>query len=83
MQGRKVDHDFTGSYQLVLTLVQNGKSAMMTFPKPDAVDKFKLTFRHYQRVDGVLTIPEGATVKSVQIKILEKGVLRAQESANL
>lgn len=83
MQGGKVDRDFTGSYQLVVTLFQGGKSAMMTFPKAEAIDAFKLSFKHYQRVEGVLAVPEGAVVKSVQIKVLEKGTLRAQQSANL
>ncbi|MES2932549.1 MAG: DUF6776 family protein [Pseudomonadota bacterium] len=83
MQGGKLTPDFTGNYQLILTLVQEGKSAMMTFPKSDATDKFKLSFKHYQRVEGVLALPEGATVKSVQIKVLERGAMRAQQSANL
>jgi hypothetical protein len=56
---------------------------MITFPKADASDKYKLGFRHYQRVDGVLAVPDGATVKSVQVKILEKGAVRTQQSENL
>lgn len=83
MQGGKVVRDFIGNYQLVVTLVQGGKSAMIAFPKPEAIESFKLSFKHYQRVEGVLTMPEGAIVKSVQIKILEKGAIRAQQSANL
>lgn len=83
MQGGKSVSDFSGNYQLVVTLLQEGKSAMMTFPKSDATDKFKLSFKHYQRVEGVIALPEGATVKSVQIKVLERGAMRAQQSANL
>ncbi|MFC7297804.1 DUF6776 family protein [Herminiimonas aquatilis] len=83
MQGGKSVSDFAGNYQLVVTLLQEGKSAMMTFPKSDAPDKFKLSFKHYQRVEGVIALPEGATVKSVQIKVLERGAMRAQQSANL
>jgi TolA-binding protein len=83
MQGGKVDHDFIGNYQVVMTLVQGGKSAMMTLPKPDAADKYKLAFRHYQRVDGVLAVPDGAIAKSVQVRILEKGAIRTQQSENL
>jgi hypothetical protein len=83
MQGGKGVPDFAGNYQLVLTLVQGGKSAMMTFPKPGSSDKYALTFKHYQRVEGMLAVPQGAIVKSVQVKILEKGKLRAQEFANL
>lgn len=83
MQGGKLVSDFIGNYQLVVTLVQEGKSAIMTLPKPDAADKFRLSFRHYQRIEGVLALPEGATVKSVQIKVLEKGTMRAQQSTDL
>lgn len=83
MQGGKVVRDFIGNYQLIVTLVQGGKSAMITFPKPEAAESFKLSFTHYQRVEGVLTLPDGAVVKSVQVKILEKGAVRAQQSANL
>lgn len=83
MQGGRHIPDFAGNYQLVLTLVEKGKSAMMTFPKSGATDKFTLSFPHYQRVEGMLTIPEGVIVKSVQVKILQKGALRAQQFANL
>ena len=83
MQGGRLVSDFTGNYQLVLTLSQNGKNAMMTLPKPEAAASFQLSFKHYQRVEGVLDIPPGAVVKSVQVKVLEKGALRAQQSENL
>lgn len=81
--GRTTVNDFVGNYQLVLTLFQNGKNAMMTLPKPEAAASYKLSFKHYQRVEGVLDIPEGATVKSVQVKVFEKGAVRAQQSENL
>lgn len=85
MQGGKGERDFVGNLQLAITVLQGGKSAMMTFPEASSsdVEKFKLGFKHYQRVEGVLTLPEGATIKSVQARILEKGQTRAQQSANL
>lgn len=85
MQGGKGDHDFVGNLQLAVTVVQGGKSAMMVFPEANSgeLDKFKLGFKHYQRVEGVLTLPEGASMKMVQARVLEKGQIRAQQSANL
>ncbi|HTH44877.1 MAG TPA: DUF6776 family protein [Oxalicibacterium sp.] len=83
MQGGKGEQNFVGNYQIVMTVLQSGKSAMITFPKPQAADKYKLAFKHYQRMEGVLAVPDGAVVKSVQVKILEKGVVRAQDSENL
>ncbi len=58
---------------------------MINFPegKSGEMDKFRLGFRHYQRLEGVLTLPEGVAVQAVQARILEKGQLRAQQSAKL
>ena len=85
MQGGKGNHDFGGEMQLTLTLVQAGKPAMMQFPDAKAGEsgKIKLLFRHYQRLDGVITLPDGATVKTVLVKVMDKGQQRAQQSINL
>lgn len=84
MQGGKGDRRFVGSLQLMVATLQDGKSAMMTFPAvPADQDKFKLSFMHYQRVEGVLTLPEGAMTKQVQARVLENGQVRAQQAANL
>jgi hypothetical protein len=85
MQGGVGDHNFIGSLQLAVTTLQGGKSAMMVFPETNSneLDKFKLSFKHYQRVEGVLTLPEGALVKLVQARVLERGQIRAQQAANL
>jgi outer membrane murein-binding lipoprotein Lpp len=85
MQGGKGDRDFVGNLQLLVTMQKNGSNPVMVFPngKADDAEKFKLVFRHYQRVEGIVTLPEGVSIKAVQARILEKGQLRAQQSANL
>jgi hypothetical protein len=85
MQKGKGERDFVGNLQLVVTVVQNGKSAMMVFPESNSADqnKYTLGFKHYQRVEGMLTLPEGVLIKSVQARVLEKGQIRTQLSANL
>jgi len=85
MQGGKGVQDFAGNLQLVVTVIQDGKSAMMTFPdgKVSDTDKFKLTFKHYQRMEGVLTLPEGVSMKAVQARVLQNGQIRAQQAATL
>lgn len=85
MQGGKGGRDFVGDLQLSLTLAQGGKPVMMQFPDPKTGEagKLKLSFRYYQRLEGVVTLPEGATVKSLQAKVMDKGQLRAQQSINL
>lgn len=92
MQGGKGTRDFVGDLQFTVTVVQNGKSAMMIFPQGKSSvtainnsenNKYKLGFKHYQRLEGVLTLPEGASVKMIQARVLEKGKIRAQQYANL
>ncbi len=85
MQGGKGARDFVGELQYSLTLVQGGKSVMMQFPDPKAGEagKLKLSFRHYQRLEGLIAVPDGATVKTVQAKVLDHGQVRAQQSINL
>lgn len=85
MQGGKGDRDFIGELQLNLTLAQGGKPVMMVFPDPKTGDagKLKLSFRHYQRLEGVISLPEGVSVRAVQARVLERGQQRAQQSINL
>lgn len=85
MQGGKAERDFNGSAQLAVTVLQAGKSVIINFPdgaNGDAAarSRFQLAFRHYQRLEGILTVPEGAVLQSVQARILEQGQVRAQQT---
>lgn len=84
MQGGKSEL-FSGVLQLVITTLHEGKSAMIVFPQEEDSDpgKFKLGFRHYQRMEGVLTLPDGVTATMVSARVLEKGQVRTQASVNL
>lgn len=78
------EKDFTGSLALSIAVVQGGKPAVLNFPgEDDRPEPFQLEFRRYQRIEGILTLPEGVQVKNVQARVLENGKLRAQQSANM
>jgi len=85
MQGGKGERDFIGDLQFTATLSQGGKNVILSFPERNSAEAKKLTlaFRHYQRVEGNLTIPEGSSVKLIQVRVLEKGQVRAQSSTSL
>lgn len=86
MQGGKAPN-FTGDVQLLVTAMVAGKSTVLTFPgaSATAADKaaYKLDFKYYQRVEAELTLPEGAVVKAIQAKVMDKGQMRAQQTTNL
>ncbi|MEO6919193.1 MAG: DUF6776 family protein [Collimonas sp.] len=86
MQGGK-GPNFVGDVQILVNATMAGKSTVLTFPSAGATvaDKaaYKLDFKYYQRVEAELTLPEGAVVKAIQAKVLEKGQVRAQQTSNL
>ena len=84
MQRGNNAQDFKGSLALSLAVNQSGKTAVLAFPgKEDKSEPFKLEFRRYQRIEGILTLPEGVQVKNAQVRVLENGKVRAQQSATM
>jgi hypothetical protein len=45
-----------------------------------APDNMKVNFTRYLKVDGQVEIPVGATLKTFQLRVLERGAVRAQQS---
>lgn len=80
-QPGKPDRDFTGAVQLQVSFTQNGRPFTMTVPDPAVPrDQIELSFRHYQRVEGTFTLPEGAVAKSVLVRIVANGQPQTQQS---
>lgn len=84
IQGEK-GRQFVGNLQISVTILQMGKNVIINFPDQNTTDqaRYKLAFKYYQRVEGVLALPEGATIKAIQARVLERGQMRAQQSVNL
>lgn len=85
MQGGAGTQQFAGNLQLSVTIWQAGKSATMNFPETNSTDlaRYRLAFKYYQRVEGLLNVPEGATIKAVAVRVLDRGQVRAQQSVDL
>ncbi len=84
-QGGKKDREFRGSVQLIVSLQQEGKSAMMTLPAPSdpARSRFNINFKHFQRIDGIFQVPAEARVTSVEARLVQDGVTRASQTVTL
>lgn len=82
---RKDQREFRGELQLLIHLQRQGKAVMMTLPAAgDATrDQFQLNFRHFQRISGEFQIPEGASVSSVEARLLQGGETRAAKTVNV
>lgn len=81
-QSGRPERDFVGMVSLTVSLQQGGRPWVLQLPDaalPEA-GPAPLSFRHYQRVEGIFELPEGAVVRSVQVKIQSGGEMRAQQT---
>jgi hypothetical protein len=85
LQGGRRDKPFQGSLQLLVTLQQDGKDAIITLPEEGAAQAYKISFKYFQRVEGTFRVAPGARVKMVQVRVFENGFaqVRATQSFNL
>lgn len=85
MQRGKPAKNFEGTLRLTLSVVQNGRTLQLNFPEAKSADinNFKLGFRHYQRLEGTLTLPAGTVARTLQATVLENGAVKAQQTLNL
>lgn len=85
LQGGRRDKPFQGNLQLLVSLQQDGKDAIITLPEEQAAQAYKISFKYFQRVEGTFRVAPGAGVKMVQVRIFESGSAeaRATQSFNL
>lgn len=75
---------FSGSYQLIATIMENGQSTTQVFPHDEAGNaQFKLSFRYYRRVEQSIQLPPDAQLENVQVRIFEQGVTEPKVRQNV
>jgi hypothetical protein len=80
-QSGKPDRDFNGEVELQVSFTRDGRPFTMQVPDPATPrDAIGLSFRHYQRIEGTFTLPEGAVAKSVLVRIVANGQPQTQQS---
>ncbi len=85
---QSAEQGFDGELELVATDAQ-GKDVMMVLPVnrqgagAGQSARHSLEFSHYQRIDGLLEIPEGVVIKSLRARVVQKGRVRALQSVHL
>lgn len=86
-QGGKRDQDreFRGSLQFVLSLQQPAGNAKLVLPAAGEPNRqrFGLSFRHFQRVEGTLQVPSQAKVVSVEVRLVQDGATKTSRTVTL
>lgn len=74
VRGGQRAKEFTGSYQLVATVLENGQRTTRVFPQDAPGNaQFQLGFKYYQRVEQSIQLSPDAQLESVQVRIFEQG----------
>lgn len=83
--GDQRGREFNGSVQVAVTLLADSGGGMMTFPRSDDADagRFAVVFKHFRSIDGAFTLPGGAKPKSVEVRLLQDGAVRATQTVNM
>jgi hypothetical protein len=83
--GGRRDKLFQGNLQLLVTLQQDGKDAIIALPEEGEAQAYKISFKYFQRIEGTFRVAPGARVKMVQVRVFENGSaqVRATQSYKL
>ena len=86
--GPRRGKEFHGRLELVVNLTEEGRSAMITVPKlgeadSSATSAFRLSFKHFQRVDGIFRVSPKGRVSSVQLRVYEAGAAEPKVTQNV
>jgi len=75
---------FTGSFQLVATVKENGVVTTHIFPQETSGNtQFQLSFKYYQRVEQSIQLPPDAELENVQVRIFEQGAIEPKVRQNV
>ena len=67
--------DFAGRLELAVNLTEDGRSAIITMPEAANQDApaFRLSFKHFQRMEGTFRVSPTGKVGTVQARVYENG----------
>jgi hypothetical protein len=85
-QGGQRKQDFRGRVQILARVAQGAANSTLTFPDPSLPETTgSFDFRFYHKVEGRFRIPEGAALKSVDVRVLAVpgGQVKLSRTVNL
>ena len=66
--------EFKGSYQLVVTVLNDGQQTTYLFPQDASENaQFQLSFKYYRRIEQSIQLPQDAKLVDIQVRIYEEG----------
>lgn len=80
--GGRLAKEVRGSLVLVLDVRLAGKDVMITIPSENDPNpqRFRFEIKHFFRLEGGFSVPEGGVIKRVEARLVQEGVVRARQS---
>jgi uncharacterized protein DUF6776 len=74
-----------GDLQFELQVGQNGKDASIKLPGGDHAEaaRYRVTVKHFHRVEGEFSVPPGAVLKGGEVRLLQDGQVKARQAIAL
>ena len=74
--------EFKGTLQFLVKMQKEGKEIMLTLPSGSEPNpqRFRFEIKHFHRLEGVFSVPVGAVLKSVEVRLLQDNTVRARQS---
>jgi hypothetical protein len=85
-QGGQKEREFNGRLQFVVNMQLGGREVAVVIPEDKAEEAaYRLTFKRFYRAEGSFRVDPKATVRSVQVRVIEAGTTqpRATQSYTL
>ena len=84
-QGATRDKEFQGQLQLAVTVLRDGKAAILFVPAPGQPDaqKYLVVFKRFRRIEGVFQVPADTVAKQVEVRLLQGGIVIATQHVPL
>lgn len=81
-QATKRDRDFEGALEFSVTSEHDGRKVTTILPEPSSKDraKFRVKFRHFRRLEGVLRLPDELVPTGVEARLKQDGTIVASKA---
>lgn len=78
-------HEFNGLLRISVTVQQGGRDVIIDLPAVGeaAAPQYQVTIKHFRKLEGSFSIPAGASLKGVEVRLLQGGAVRASQRITL
>lgn len=77
--GADSQREFSGRLEFLVTVRRGVQTAIIKFPAQDSDAAHDVSFRYFKRLEGIIQLPRGDVIESVEAKLVEAGRVRASQ----